>query len=324
MSRKLFAILTLIISLLLTSCSLEDFDFLNIFFQSDAAIAKQTTEQLMSAIERHDTNGIKDVFAKTVVDNADDFDESVEELFDYCTGNINSYDIDDTPFSSGITSEERACEYICCSFPVVTDKMKYNFYFQTIVRDIENPDNVGIYSLYVIEQADDNSEPYTGDGMDTPGINLGKKSTFEDDFLNTAEEIRCIINDRDTEKLKSLFSYEALAEIDNFDRQAQKLFEFCENADSVKFKFEDHNVSLCSQNIKIFTGFDQFFLSSQIKLICKNKNVELYMEYCILDSSEPKNEGIITIRVADSKKHPDIDLAMDLKLSTECGIFVVE
>ena len=130
MSRKLFAILTLIISLLLTSCSLEDFDFLNIFFQSDAAIAKQTTEQLMSAIERHDTNSIKDVFAKTVVDNAYDFEESVSALMDYYTGNMVSCNSEYEPYSSGVYTPERTCEYIYCSYSVTTDKSDYYFYLK--------------------------------------------------------------------------------------------------------------------------------------------------------------------------------------------------
>lgn len=325
MYKKLFKILICVFVLALTSCRLEESGLFSKNAKNDEEIAKQTIEQLISSIESHDANSIKDMFAETAIADTDNFDASVEKLFDYYNGTMSSYKINTAPYSSGIFSKERICEYVCCSFAIVTDKADYYFYFQTVARDTVNLDNVGIFSLYVIEQSkQDNSEPYTGDGMNTPGINFDKLYTLEDEFLNKANEIKTIINEKNTSMLKSLFSSDSLAEIDNFEEQAQKLFAFCENINSVEFKFEDHNVELCSQNVKAVSGFDNLFLDSQIKMNCENKAVELYLEYCMLNSSVPENEGIITIRAADIEKHPDIDLAMDLKLSTECGIFVVE
>lgn len=326
MSRKLFAILTLIISLLLTSCSLEDFDFLNIFFQSDAAIAKQTTEQLMSAIERHDTNSIKDVFAKTVVDNAYDFEESVSALMDYYTGNMVSCNSEYEPYSSGVYTPERTCEYIYCSYSVTTDKSDYYFYLKIVTRDTVNADNIGIYSLYVIKQSkyDNKDAFYSGDGFETPGINIDKTDTSEKTFLDISNKVIKIINDKNIDELKSLFSAEDLKQSSNFDEAAQDLFEFCENAKSIKFGFDSHNVGLTGVTPRPYYDSDKFFITSQVELICQNKICEFFMEYCILDSAEPQNQGITTLRVADKATHPDIILEVDLDVPVECGIYVVK
>lgn len=72
---------------------------------------------------------------------------------DYYTGNMVSCNSEYEPYSSGVYTPERTCEYIYCSYSVTTDKSDYYFYLKIVTRDTVNADNIGIYSLYVIEQS---------------------------------------------------------------------------------------------------------------------------------------------------------------------------
>ena len=108
-----------------------------------------------------------------------------------------------------------------------------------------NADNIGIYSLYVIEQSryDNKDVFYSGDGFETPGINIDKTDTSEKAFLDISNKVIKIINDKNVDELKSLFSAEDLKQSSDFDEAAQDLFEFCENAKSIKFGFDSHNAT---------------------------------------------------------------------------------
>lgn len=68
------------------------------------------------------------------------------------------------------------------SCDVVTNVREYRFLFLDITVDDYNPDNVGIWSLYVIKKEDDTDPQmgYGGDGKYTPGINIGIKNIYVD------------------------------------------------------------------------------------------------------------------------------------------------
>lgn len=282
--------------------------------------------ELISSIENKEENNVANVFAKTISANTEEFDESVSALMDYYTGNMVSCNSEYEPYSSVVYTPERTCEYIYCSYSVTTDKSDYYFYLKIVTRDTVNADNIGIYSLYVIEQSkyDNKDVFYSGDGFETPGINIDKTDTSEKAFLDISNKVIKIINDKNVDELKSLFSAEDLKQSSDFDEAAQELFEFCENAKSIRFGFDSHNVGLTDMKPRPYYDSDKFFITSQVELICQNKICEFFMEYCILDSAEPQNQGITTLRVADKATHPDIMLEVDLDVPVECGIYVVK
>lgn len=322
--KKFSMIFLGIVILIFTACEFEGNSLvINI---NDEKKANQLVNELISSIENKEENNIATVFAKTVSANTEEFEESVSALMDYYTGNMVSCNSEYEPYSSGVYTTERTCEYIYCSYSVTTDKSDYYFYLKIVTRDTVNADNIGIYSLYVIEQSkyDNKDIFYSGDGFETPGINIDKTDTSEKAFLDISNKVIKIINDKNVDELKSLFSAEDFKQSSDFDEAAQELFEFCENAKSIKFGFDSHNVGLTDMKPRPYYDSDKFFIASQVELICQNKICEFFMEYCILDSAEPQNQGITTLRVADKATHPDIMLEVDLDVPVECGIYVVK
>lgn len=225
--------------------------------------------ELISSIENKEENNVANVFAKTISANTEEFDESVSALMDYYTGNMVSCNSEYEPYSSGVYTPERTCEYIYCSYSVTTDKSDYYFYLKIVTRDTVNADNIGIYSLYVIEQSkyDNKDVFYSGDGFETPGINIDKTDTSEKAFLDISNKVIKIINDKNVDELKSLFSAEDLKQSSDFDEAAQELFEFCENAKSIRFGFDSHNVGLTDMKPRPYYDSDKFFITSQVELI---------------------------------------------------------
>ncbi len=322
--KKFSMIFLGIVILIFTACEFEGNSL--VINMNDEKKANQLVNELISSIENKEENNIANVFAKTVSANTVEFDESVSALMDYYTGNLVSCNSECEPYSSGVYTPERTCEYIYCSYSVKTDRSDYYFYLNIVTRDTVNADNIGIYSLYVIEQSkyDNKDIFYSGDGFETPGINIDKTDTNEKTFLDISNKVIKIINDKNVDELKSLFSAEDLKQSSDFDEAAQELFEFCENAKSIKFGFDSHNVELTDMKPRPYYDSDKFFITSQVELICQNKICEFFMEYCILDSAEPQNQGITTLRVADKATHPDIMLEVDLDVPVECGIYVVK
>ena len=63
------------------------------------------------------------------------------------------------------------------SYDVTTDAAIYRMAFYWCAKDTGDSGNVGIESFYIIKATDDPNYPqysYGGDGLWTPGINIGK------------------------------------------------------------------------------------------------------------------------------------------------------
>lgn len=97
MKRKIFIPILIVIlfsTMLLSSC----FGNGEYTFKFDYDIAKERTAKLFEALENKDKDALKAMFSKNSLTEAENFDESVEELFDYFQGNIISYE-DQVPTS---------------------------------------------------------------------------------------------------------------------------------------------------------------------------------------------------------------------------------
>ena len=79
--------------------------------------------ELISSIENKEENNVANVFAKTISANTEEFDESVSALMDYYTGNMVSCNSEYEPYSSGVYTPERTCEYIYCSYSVISNSI---------------------------------------------------------------------------------------------------------------------------------------------------------------------------------------------------------
>ena len=141
----------------------------------DGAYAKGQLEKVLKALEEKDKETLTDMFSKTAIAKEDDWEKSLEELFDYYQGGF----ISSVDHCEGTTEEvqlEDKMKYIDSSYDVKTSVGEYRFAIQDYTEDTEEKANVGILSLYVIKMKDDTDQgsAYLGDGKNTPGINVGK------------------------------------------------------------------------------------------------------------------------------------------------------
>ena len=177
--KKLIWLPIVIVVLFFTSCSMGGTDVFKKAFVSDAQIADQTLEQVMSAIQKEDKEALKNLFSKKCVADTEDFDAKVTALMDYYKGEMTSYNNWGALNTNEGMNEDgtgRSWKNLQATYDVDTDKTGYRVAFQTCVKDTADADNIGIYSFYVIKAEDmDMQIAYWGDGKWTPGINIDIK-----------------------------------------------------------------------------------------------------------------------------------------------------
>ena len=167
-----------VISMLFSGCS----GFLGL--ESNENKVDAIFDQLLYAIEAKDEKTIEELFAKNVISEENNFDQSVEKLLSFCNGEVVSYDIR----PSRITAEDRKWSEhtmdISSAYDVKTTEGQYRFAMKYRSADSKEPRNVGIVSLYVTEC--ENEEylkfAYWGDGNWTPGIVIEPKEISGERF----------------------------------------------------------------------------------------------------------------------------------------------
>ena len=165
----------LIVSCMLTSCSFREIAmFRNERHNGDIIV------ELFSAIEKRDEKAIRDLFSKSAIHSDGEFDARIDELFDFVQGELVSYDDWGGPGEDAEKNAEYTWLSKQYSYDVVTTEGKYRLAIKEYTMDTANPDNVGIYSLYIINAEDD---PYTeyaygGDAQWTIGIHFNVVSNI--------------------------------------------------------------------------------------------------------------------------------------------------
>lgn len=175
------ALISLTITLLLSSCSLGESNLWNRFNDTDEKTANSRMDKVLEAIKNKDKDALKAMFSKKSITQAEEFDQSITNLFDYFQGDFVSYNNWGGPMSEGGINEDgsgRNWKRIDSTYDVKTSKNEYRFAIQEYIQDTADKNNVGVWSLYIIKMEDDIDPQfaYWGDGKDTPGINIGIKS----------------------------------------------------------------------------------------------------------------------------------------------------
>lgn len=158
------------------------------FFNKERAEENAKMDEVLEAIKNKDNTKLKELFSKNVISQLESFEQNIMDLFDYYQGEVVSYD------DWGGSGGEETWDYgnkqkiLYLSYDVKTTYKEYRFAIKYIIVDTDVPDNVGIYSLYIIKMEDD-IEPqlgYRGDNKFTPGIHIGVKNTLpkEDDSIS--------------------------------------------------------------------------------------------------------------------------------------------
>lgn len=166
-------------TLLLSSCSFAG-EIMNnsSLFKSDASIANERFEQILDACQKQDAAALKEMFSEKAINDAVNFDDSITALFDFFQGEVITYE----NFGGGVKVDKekhrdgRSKKWISSTYDVETSAEKYRLAFEEYTVDTADPNNIGVYSLYIIKAEDTNIEfAYWGGWEFNPGIVIEKK-----------------------------------------------------------------------------------------------------------------------------------------------------
>ena len=174
--KKVFALVVAIfvaaMTMFMGGCAIFD----GLFEPSDNEDADNKLQSFVDCLRNEDSEGIKSLFAQNKIAEISNFDESIEELLLYYDGAYISVE----RHSTGVEEDKDSGierKWYNMSYDVKTDEAIYRMAFYWCAKDTGDSSNVGIESFYIIKATDDPNYPqysYGGDGLWTPGINIGK------------------------------------------------------------------------------------------------------------------------------------------------------
>ena len=146
----------------------------NKFFWSDTKICHYFTEEFLNSVEDGDNEAIKALFAPNALSKVDDMEKAIMDLLEYYQGEHSDFYMEG-PMTSLEKHDGHIRKQMDGTYDVSTDKGDYRIAIRYVHIDTLNPDNVGIWYVYIIKVEDDPNQEYAywGDGKETPGINIG-------------------------------------------------------------------------------------------------------------------------------------------------------
>lgn len=147
---------------------------------NEQKIANKKFDEILEALETKDKEQLTALFSKESLRVAEEFDSSVNELFDFFEGEVESYDDWGAQEVSTSYENDEIIQIIESTYDVKTTDCEYRFAIIYIYKDTADSDNVGVKSLYVIKKEDDIDPEYAywGDGKNTPGININVQNEW--------------------------------------------------------------------------------------------------------------------------------------------------
>ena len=184
-SRITLTVLTLVISILLCSCSYFSADGnSDTWISSEREESNARMEELLEALDSGDREAVKSIFSQQAIDKSEDFESNLDELMEIYQGEFVSYDDwgsvnTDESFGGG-----QRLKILYSTYDVTTTQEVYRIAVKDIVVHNNNEDNVGILSLYIIKYNEDTDTiyAYSGDGNYTPGININIKNVITNEL----------------------------------------------------------------------------------------------------------------------------------------------
>lgn len=173
MMKKIITLfLTFVILVALSSCS---FGGNNMMLDNDQKTANYLFEKLLDALQSNDKDMLIKLFSINVFENIPNKQKVLEELFEYYTGEVESYDDWGGPVVETSKEDGVIIQVMESTYDVKTTECDYRFAIKRVTQDSSNSNNLGIHSIYIIKSSEDKYQDYAywGDGKYTSGINIG-------------------------------------------------------------------------------------------------------------------------------------------------------
>jgi len=139
-------------------------------FDNDDKTTDKRLEQVIEAISKHDKAALKAMFSSKALSGANNFDGSMDYLFDFFQGSVSSYNRDAGPLVDESTDHGDKVKEVKTWYSVNANKQKYLFFLLEYTEDTGHSDNVGLYTLRVIRAEDEKTQFRNWQDMKVPGI----------------------------------------------------------------------------------------------------------------------------------------------------------
>ncbi|MDR0425532.1 MAG: DUF5104 domain-containing protein [Clostridiales bacterium] len=170
------------IYLLLAMLGCFMFPLIGCIKDSDESVAQKKLGQLVSAIEEKDAERLRSLFAKSKINDISTFEQTATDLFAYLDEPIVSV----SKHGPGVNASKtggNTFKYFQMSNVISTSNKTFRIAVYICEIDTANSENVGIWSLYIINKEHDIKTDYFywGDNLWTPGINVGIPGVYPED-----------------------------------------------------------------------------------------------------------------------------------------------
>lgn len=175
MIKKIAFLLFLVSAFMLTSCMVNGG---RVLISNEDKIADARMEQILSAIKDKESEELKALFSQKALDEAKDFDDGMDYLFEFIQGDVTSWERDMWSSDEKIRSGKRTV-MLRSWYIVNTDKNEYLFFIIDFDKDTVDPSNEGLYTVRVIKAEDEETQFTYWQDMEIPGIYKPKEEQNE-------------------------------------------------------------------------------------------------------------------------------------------------
>lgn len=164
---------------LLCSCSLGGLSMLSEKSDDGTALADAKMDLLLRAIESCNTDDLLTLFAPNALAEAENMNAMISQLYAYCPATFDNYDNLDALDTETDWEYGARVTRLYATYDVESSNGKYRFAFLYVSHDSQCAENIGLWSVYVIDWDEDTDTDfaYRGDHLYTPGIHIGVKNS---------------------------------------------------------------------------------------------------------------------------------------------------
>ena len=116
----------------------------------EGRVAKAQTEVIFTAIENSDKGAFKALFSQKALADCGDADEQIDDFMDRFGGKITSWKYYGMSASGDVEYGEYKLSEVWAMVEFESNEIAYTMFFHMFPIDIENPDNIGLYNIFVI------------------------------------------------------------------------------------------------------------------------------------------------------------------------------
>lgn len=287
----MFICIGLILMFSLSGCAsrpLSRGEKLSRLLNSDQILADEITQEIVDALDARDEGKLEDMYSGSAIEEKTELEKQIKGLMKFYKGKTISFEGDassSTSYNNGGVSElELTGRYV-----LVTTEATYQIYYYNKPISKENLDEAGLSYLEVVECREGstwNGSAFWQDMEADTGAYYS--NAFKDEKADEMmEQVASALDKKSADALKGLFSETTVEENElKLNQQIQELITFYQG-DSKKMEGTIDSDATFNKGVARKRDVIGFYL-----LTTSEATYQVRLEYCPLDTSEPKNKGL--------------------------------